>query len=164
MKHLDELQFEKIYNDNIQMIYHLVYSYLHNRDDALDISQEVFLSYLAKKPNIENPNEIKFWLIRVAINKSINLLNYRKRHKIIFDDEIINSLSSQENKEENTKMYSLICNLDPKYKTILLLYYYEDIQTSEIARILHMKESTVRMRLHRARAILKNQLERETNG
>ena len=109
-------------------------------------------------------NEIKFWLIRVAINKSINLLNYRKRHKIIFDDEIINSLSSQENKEENSKTYSLICNLDPKYKTILLLYYYEDIKTSEIARILHMKESTVRMRLHRARAILKNQLERETNG
>lgn len=164
MKHLDELQFENIYNENIKMIYHLVYSYLHNREDALDITQDVFLTCLDKKPKLGNSNEIKFWLIRVAINKSINLLNYRKRHKIIFDDEIINSLSSQDKKEENAEIYSLICNLDPKYKTILLLYYYEDLKTGEIANILRMKESTVRMRLHRARAILKNQLESEKNG
>ena len=61
-------------------------------------------------------------------------------------------------------LYTLICDLDPIYKDIILLYYYDDMKTNEIAKLLKKKESTIRMRLHRARNILKERMEENENG
>ena len=74
-----EFEFEEVYTKNSHLIYHIAYSYLKNSEDAKDIHQEVFFKYLSKKPKIKTLEEVKYWLIRVTINESINLLKHKKR-------------------------------------------------------------------------------------
>ena len=80
------------------------------------------------------------------------------------NDELINNLLVKEEANEEIILYTLICNLEPIYKDIILLYYYDDMKTNEIAKLLKKKESTIRMRLHRARNILKERMEEYENG
>ena len=159
-----EFEFEEVYTKNSHLIYHIAYSYLKNSEDAKDIHQEVFFKYLSKKPKIKTLEEVKYWLIRVTINESINLLNHKKRFNLEINDELINNLLVKKEANEEKILYTLICDLEPIYKDIILLYYYDDMKTNEIAKLLKKKESTIRMRLHRARNILKERMEEYENG
>ena len=162
MKENFELVFDEVYTKNSQLIYHIAYSYLKNEDEAKDVHQDVFIKYITKKPKIKTFNEIKYWLIRVTINECLNILKFKKNHHIVLNDEIIKSLKSNEIREDNL-LYSFICELEPIYKDIIILYYYDNMKTNEIAKLLKKKESTIRMRLHRARNILKDKMEEYKN-
>lgn len=158
-----QFEFEEVYTLNSKLVYQIAYAYLRNKDDTMDIHQEVFLAFLTKKPKIKAINEIKYWLVRVTINKSINLLKYKKRYSQV-DDYVFDSIKSNEEKDENQVLYDFVCELDPIYKNIIILYYYDDMKTCDIAKLLKKKESTIRMRLHRARIILKEKMEEYING
>lgn len=64
-----------------------------------------------------------------------------------------------ENHEEKIDIVKNILSLPPKYKTAVILYYYNDYSVEEIAKILKISKSAVKMRLKRAREILKIELE-----
>lgn len=161
---ISEEKFNEVYSNTNKLLYQIIYSYVRNKDDSLDILQDVYFKYLEKKPNINNLDEIKFWLIRVAINKSINYLRYKKLHNVIYSDEIINSYQNKNNKNELEYIYELICTMDSKYKDVLILYYYESMTTAQIAKALKKKDSTIRMRLLKAREILKEKVEKYNDG
>jgi RNA polymerase sigma-70 factor (ECF subfamily) len=57
------------------------------------------------------------------------------------------------------ELWKLVLDLPAKYKTVVYLFYYEGYATREIARILEMKETTVRSQLHTARKLLKMEME-----
>ena len=158
-----EFNFEEVYTKNSLTVYHIAYSYLKNEEDAKDIHQEVFIKYLTKNPKIKKFEEVKYWLIRVTINECINFINYKKKHSIELNDEVINKIKNNEVNEENI-IYSFVCDLEPSYKDIIILFYYDNMSTKEIAKLLKKKESTIRMRLHRARNILKERMEENENG
>lgn len=158
-----QFEFEEVYTLNSKLVYQLAYAYLRNEDDAMDIHQEVFLAFFTKKPKIKTIDEIKYWLVRVTINKSINLLKYKKRYSQV-DDYVFDSIKNIEEKNEDQVLYDFVCELDPIYKNIIILYYYDDMKTCDIAKLLKKKESTIRMRLHRARIILKDKMEEYING
>jgi len=155
MNLVDELEFEIVYEKYSQMLFNIIYSYLKNYEDSENILQDVFMTYLLKNPNIKN-EEIKFWLIRVAINKSINELKNSYRKKVILNEEYINIVPSSNNVEQN--MFDEVCALPHKYKDVIVLYYYNNLSTKEISKILKITESGVRMRLLRAKQILKDKM------
>ena len=163
MNNNKEFEFEEVYTKNSHLIYHIAYSYLKNEEDAKDIHQDVFIKYLTKNPKIKKFEEVKYWLIRVTINECINFINYKKKHSIDLNDEVIYKLKAEHSSEENI-IYSFVCDLEPIYKNIIILFYYDDMSTKEIAKLLKKKESTIRMRLHRARNILKERMEEYENG
>lgn len=159
------VSFEEIYNDTSKLIYHLIFSYIHNEEDSKDILQDVYMAYLEKGRKIKAKEEVKFWLIRVAINKSINFLKNKSKKDVDISDAIVNNLLALEkNKESDDFLYLSICELDSIYKDVIILHYYDDIKTKDISKILKVKESTVRMRLMRARNILKEKMENYKNG
>lgn len=129
------------------------FAYLKNTADAEDITQEVFLTLLEKRPSFENEEHLKAWLIRVAVNKSKNALksSWFSRTQPLY--EALPALSAEEN-----ETLSCVLSLDEKYRIPIHLFYYEGYSIEEIAGILHLKPATVGTRLARGRARLKHML------
>jgi len=152
-----EREFNDVYESFSKMLFGIIYSYLKEKTITEDILQEVFISYLEKSPNLKTKDEIKYWLIRVSINKSLNEIKKRNKTTGIKDDYFI---SMSDDLDENDKKIILneIYSLPEKLKIVTILFYFEEMKINEISKALKVKESAVKMRLKNARDILKERL------
>lgn len=150
-------EFKTIYNNYGEMLYRIAYVYLANPDDTEDVLQDVFISFLQNLNKFKSDEHKKAWLIRATQNKSINLLKASSRKHINIEDIQLQSFES--NDELHIDILKQIIALDEKYKTVVILYYYNDYSVSEIAQILKISKSAVKMRLKRSRELLKIKLE-----
>lgn len=148
-------EFEKVYEEYINMVYKICLMYLKKQHDAEEAAQETFMKYLKYLPDFENQEHGKRWFIKTASNVCKNILKSSWFKRVICYDSIPES-SYEETKEG---IWEEVINLPYKYKIIIYLFYYEGYKTEEISKILDMKPSTVRSNLHRARKILKMNLE-----
>ena len=137
-------------------IYRLAISYVKNKEDAEDITQEAFLKLYMTKEIFVSSENVRAWLIRVTINLSKNLLKTSWRKK---RTELNEYISAQNEREE--ALLEFIGQLKPKYSVILHLYYYEEYSVKEISVICRIPSATVRTRLVRARNQLKEMLLKE---
>lgn len=137
------------------MLFRIAFSYTGNRHDSEDILQEAFIKLIYHSPEFSGNEDEKRWIIRVTINLCKNHLGsfwHRNRRSI----EDVEQYAA--NEEDRTKILEII-NLPSKYKTVIHLYYYEGYSIAEIARILKLSISAVKMRLKRGRELLKIELE-----
>ena len=137
-------------------VYRLAYSYMKNREDAEDISQEAFMKLYTSQQSFESHENVKAWLIRVAINLCKNLLRsswYRNRGELITETAAPSP--------ENSGIGEYISRLKPEYSTVLYLFYYEGYSVKEIAQICRLTSVAVRTRLTRGRNKLKEMLLKE---
>lgn len=132
-------------------ILRLAYSYMHNMSDAEDIVQETLIRYLQKTSSFESPAHEKAWLLHVAANLCKNRLDYERIRKT---DELNEELAAAED-ENLSFVWEEVKALPEQYRAPIHLFYQEGYSTSEIAKILGRKESTVRSDLHRGRERLK---------
>ena len=135
------------------MVYRLAFSRTKSVHDAEDIMQNVFIKFIKCNVNFESDDHIKAWLIRVTINLSKNLLTsaWFKRTTTL-EENIVVTL------KEDSEVYKYVLDLPNKYRTVIHLFYYEDMSTASISEVLNIKESTVRSQLHRARNMLKEKM------
>lgn len=138
------------------MVYRLAYARMGSKQDADEIYQEVFLRYMKKQPVFQTEEHRKAWFLKVTINCSNSLWNslWRKRTEPLKDD-----LALEDQKEID--LSHALKTLPAKYREVIHLYYYEDMSTDEISRLLGRKSSTVRTQLVRARAMLKKVLKED---
>jgi len=134
------------------MVYRLALAQMKNKQDAEDVFQEVFLRYISKSRTFESEEHRKAWLIRVTINRSRSILSAWVRKTESLDD----SLAAETNAENDLSEY--LAMLPQKYRSVIHLFYYEELSIKEISEILDAKESTVRTWLTRARSILGEKL------
>ncbi|AJG98476.1 MULTISPECIES: RNA polymerase sigma factor [Clostridium] len=158
---MDELDNNKSYIHYLietysDMLIRISYSYMKNLSDAEDITQEVFIKLLEKRPDFKNKTHEKSWLIRVAINLSKDKLksSYFKNTTSLEDDFV-------DTTQEDTDVIQAVLSLPLKYRSIVFLYYYENYSISEISNILNIKESTVGSQLSRGRKLLKSILKED---
>ncbi len=127
------------------------YAYLHNMSDAEEILQETLIRFLRAAPKLETPQHERAWLLHVASNLSKNQLRY---HALRKTDTLSDQLGAQE-REDLSFVWDAVKALPENFRGVIHLYYYEGYSTAEVARILDMKEATVRSHLRRGRAKLK---------
>ena len=139
----------------IDTVFRIAFGYLKNRDDADDVTQEVFMRLYSANAEFESEEHIRNWLIRVTINQCKHLFRspWRKVKNI---DDYAATLSFGQT--EDRELFCTVMSLEQKYRTVMLLYYYEGYSTAEIASLLGVPANTVSTRLSRARAKLKNVL------
>lgn len=153
-------EIDRLIARNADTVYKLAFAKVGNRADADDIFQQVFLRYLKKKPNFANADHEKAWFLRVTANCTKSWWNSaNRRHKGYLTDDI-----PAEQAEEAPNLQGYLMQLPQNYRTVLHLFYYEDMSTADIAALLHRRESTVRMQLTRARRLLKEILEKKMKG
>lgn len=147
MQDISQLYYK--YRDDV---YRLAVSYTRSREDAEDVCQTVFLKLMEQKPI--DPGKEKHWLLRVTANECRNLLrSHWWRTTVPMEDTLC-----VEPPEVNEILQSVLA-LEPKYRVVVYLHYYEMLSTEEIASLLHITRSTVTTRLSRARQMLKTELE-----
>lgn len=155
MRQLTDEKFEEIITMYHGLLVSIAYNYMFDSFYAEDIVQDSFFKLYRVRKHFESVEHIRNWLIRVTINGCLNALKHKSKEMLI-GTEYINSIPdiSAEN-EKNEDIYSCICSLKDKYKTIIILYYYENYSLKEIANILKISESNASSRLVRARCKLK---------
>ncbi|MFT4143503.1 MAG: RNA polymerase sigma factor [Mobilitalea sp.] len=143
------------YNLYKAMLFRIAFSYLGNKHDSEDVLQEAFIKLHYSAPNFASYEDEKRWLIRVTINLcKDHLKSFWHRNKISLDDIEAFAVTTQDHED-----LLEILKLHPKYKIVIHLYYMEGYRISEIAKILHISESAVKMRLKRGRELLKLEME-----
>ena len=131
-------------------LYAIAFNICKNPSDAQDVVQDTFIQYYTRA-----------WLIRVAINKSKNMtLTFWHQHKVSLE-EYMETLTFETPESEN--LFEEVMKLPKKYRIVIHLFYYEDYSVKEIAEILKLSQSNVKVRLSRARALLKESLKGEWN-
>ena len=147
-------QAERMLADYGNAVLRTAYSYLHNMSDAEEVLQDTLVQFLKTAPVLESKEHEKAWLLRVACNLSKNRLKY---NSIRQTDELIEELIAEE-REDLSYVWHAVKALPDKFRVVIHLFYHEGYQTAQIAKILGMKESTVRSNLARGREKLKNVL------
>lgn len=147
---------EKTLEKYANMVYRIAFSRTKNKYDADDILQEVFMKYI--KYNVEYTSEEhkKAWLIKTTINTSKTLLTsawFRKTTEM--PDTLATTM------EEKSEVYYAVMKLPVKYRTVIHLFYYEELSIAQISSLLESKESTIKSQLHRARKLLEDILKGE---
>lgn len=137
---------------NNQRLYMIALSFTKNHADAEDILQNTFLKLWKYNGNFENDEHIDKWLTRVCINESKNYIKLPFRKNANLDDA--NELYTFD-KTKDFDVFNAVMSLPKKERTVIHLFYYEDLTVNEMAKMLDLKESAVKTRLHRARNKLK---------
>ena len=138
------------------MVYRLAFARTGNRSDAEDLYQEVFLRYLTRAPAFTSEDHRKAWLLRGAGNcaNRFHTAPWRKRAEPLSEALSVPA-------PEGEDLWEELRRLPERDRTVLHLYYYEDMTTEEIAQMLDRNPATVRSQLLRARAKLKKLLVEE---
>ncbi len=147
-------QAERLLTDYGDTVLRMAYSYLHNTEDAEEILQDTLVQFLKAAPALESRAHEKAWFLHVAANLCRNRLKY---NAIRQTDELADNLEA-EGQSDLLFVWDAVKSLPEKYREVVHLYYFEGYQTAEIAKILGMKEVTVRSNLARGREKLKSVL------
>ena len=138
-------------------VYRLAFACVKNKTDADDVFQEVFLRYFGQPREFESEEHRKAWLLRVTINCSRKLQNsawFRRTSQLDEEEPVFD-------KPDENNLAQALARLKPKYRSVVHLFYYEDLSVKRIAELTARTESHVRTLLTRARAQLKELLRGE---
>lgn len=123
--------------------------------DADDAVQEVFLRLFNCRVEFDSGEHLRRWLLRVTVNYCRDVLKNPWRRRISWD-ELPEIPVFDEPRQE--LLYREVMALPEKYRTVLNLFYYEELSAMEIGELLGLPASTVTTRLMRARQRLKERL------
>jgi RNA polymerase sigma-70 factor (ECF subfamily) len=154
-----EFAFETKYDLYADTLFRLSYSYMKNKEDAEDVVQDVFTKYFCGLHFPMNPEQEKAWFLRVTINQCNDALR-KKKYRLHEPLENIQEMALNE-EDDMGHLYNALGKISEKYKGVIILHYLEGYSVEEIADILKLSKSAVKMRLKRGREFLKEELEKE---
>ena len=159
--------FEVLVRRHEKTIFNLVYRMLGDYDDAIEVSQEVFLSAYRAIGQFRGDANFSTWLYRIALNHATTQRrsNNSRQHRTapIEDMELIRDsqpgpAETLEKKEMQERVQLALNKLSPEDAAVILLRDLQDVPYDEVARLLEIPVGTVKSRLHRARQALKSLL------
>ena len=122
--------------------------------------QNAYVALLESNKNFESNEHIKYFLIRVTINESINFVKSYSHKKVVRNNEFIINFPETKKEELPYDLSGIVNTLPEKYKTIIILHYYDDMKIKDISKVLKISEPAVKKRLERGRNLIKEIIER----
>ncbi|MFZ0424580.1 MAG: RNA polymerase sigma factor [Xanthobacteraceae bacterium] len=163
----DELAWGQVFSANRDRIYGFCLRMMRNREEAEDVSQEVFLRAVRAIGAFRGESSIKTWLHQIAHNLCLTRLAAAKKRSeqssdLIWLSEVTDGGPSGDaamaSGELRNAIELAVSELDPVFREVLLLREVEDLSYEEIAGVVGASVNTVKTRIHRARAKLQQQL------
>lgn len=171
----DKEQFRLIVEQYQQMIFRTCMGYVHNKDDADDLTQEVFIQAYQGLSAFRQEASISTWLYRIAINTSLNRVRKNSRSFIFHQIEDIIGLekgvkpiieiSDNENpenimigEEHRAWVRKALDSLPESQRTAIILSKFDDLSQREISDIMKISEGAVEALIQRAKANLRTRL------
>lgn len=157
---MNTAEYNALVEKYLKMVYRISFHYFGNREDAEDITQDVFTKLYQSKVRMDKEEDVKAWLIRVTTNTCHSYFRnpFRRRKTEIDENELENIIGTSSSEQEivNRKVImDAVLSLPEHYRIIVYLYYYEEYSIGQISNALKIKETTIQTRLSRARDKLK---------
>ncbi len=164
----ERLAFKQLFDSHSPRVHNLLLRLVGNRDDAEELTQDVFLSLWKHAESLRGESKLSTWLYRVAVNKAIN---FKKRGGLLFqikqlfslegdDESIIDRLPAAaadspdrqlEMREAQIQLADLLGTLPHRQREVYLLHKLEGLSYNEIAEELHVTLGTIESLMHRAK-------------
>ncbi len=158
LKNGDRKAFDEIYNLYVNQALRTAYLITGNKMDSEDIVQQTFIQCYQTICQLKDVTKFKSWFFRILTRIAWKT----NKHKLPCVDKIFDSEYSKSSldivleNEQNQILYHAINSLDTKLKTVIILYYYNELSIKEISDILCIRQGTVKSRLFSARKKLQN--------
>lgn len=181
LRERDELAFNEVVRLYGGRVYNLVLRMVGNRAEAEDIAQEVFVTVFKSVETFREESRFSTWLLRIAANHAKNRIKYLARRtsgqsasEEVADTRVAEpgQVRMQAHIEGPDALYEAaelgglleraIAELDDDQRLLIVLRDVEELSYDEICEVTGLPEGTVKSRLHRARLLLKERLERGT--
>jgi len=152
---ISEKNLEQTIEKYSNTLYRLCILIVKNEQDVQDVLQETFLKYYKSAPEFQSEEHKKAWLIRVSQNKCKDFLRFHKRHQHVPLEAVEEILEIYQEASADEQMdFEILWDLDPKYKSVLVLHYLEGYSMEEVAKLLGISLAAARKRLQRGRTFL----------
>lgn len=137
----------------------MAYVYVQNENDAVEVFQQTIIRAYEGLPQLKDPQYFSTWLTRIIINCCKTYL-VKKNSVQLVEPHALEDLNSTSPTyiEEELDLWHALCKLEEKYKTVLLLRFYQDYSVKDIAVILQCPEGTVKTHIRRGLQALRQQL------
>lgn len=130
--------FDLFYNETSRGVYIFVYDILKNREKTEDVLQETYMRFIQTADRYQKNTNVYNYLITIARNIAINVYNKEKKH--INDNEMVNNIKEDENKED---LFFLLDYLDDVERQIVILHVFDKMKFREIADFVNKPIGTV---------------------
>ena len=147
MSHIRESTLTAYLVEDQARFYRLAYSYLHNREEALDAVQTAVCKALEKQDGLRDAGAIRTWFTRILVNACMDQLRQRKRVTLV-PPEALDAGSYEDPLPEDGSLARRVDALPPEVATIVKLRFYEDLSLKEISDVTGVSLSTVKTRLY----------------
>lgn len=160
-------------------VFSTAYNYTHDYEEARDLTQEIFIKLYNNLQGYRNKASFSTWLYRIAVNRcidwtrkkrllTVSVIHDSSEEEIDIYDTIADGAGGPEEAliKQESKAYirKVVEDLPEIYKTVIILYYFEDFSPQEISEITDVPKRTIETRLYRGRNLLKLRLEELVYG
>lgn len=166
--------FDILYDEYKIQAYRTAVFLTGNEEDAQDVVQDTFVTVCLEIGKLKKPEAFISWFYRILTHNAIRYIKKRKREisresleekftkadSALWEDFTADLLRQ----EENRQIRYLVDQLGEKYRTVVVLYYFNNFSVREIARITGCLEGTVKSRLFKARKLLEEKLTGKGGG
>jgi len=169
----DKTAFKQFFNRYQQLVYNVCYRMSDSREDAEDITQDVFIKAFQSIANFRGDAKLSTWLYRIAVNTCLKYQNRKKLNRLVSLDFLLkeeekhNSVFYSEAPDQKIEISetaqivrSVIQKLSARQQTAVVLHRYENLSYEEIARIMEISIPAVESLLHRAKENLVEKLKK----
>ncbi|MBD2702491.1 RNA polymerase sigma factor [Spirosoma sp. BT702] len=170
----NEPAFRQLYEITKSRVFNTALSYVRSREDAEEITQEVFIDVFRSAGSFEGDANVTTWIYRITVNKSLDFIKQKKRQKrfafltSLFDrdtgevvhhpPDFVHPGVALENQENAARLFQAIDTLPEKQKTAYILTRIEGLSNIEAAQVMSTSVGAVESLLQRANENLKKQL------
>ncbi len=160
-------------------IYFMALKMVNNKDDAMDLTVETFGKAFENLDRYKPDFAFSTWLFRIATNNCIDFIRKKRLNVVSLNtltdqdgeerqfevrSESLNPEETSIKKQENEKLKNIVEQLPSRYRTLIILRYFEEQSYEEIAQQLDLPLGTVKAQLFRARDLLANVMNRKKNN
>lgn len=159
--------FDQLYYRHYNRVHGVILSVVSNPEDALDLTQEVFLKAYQGLERFKQASQFYSWLYRIAINQCVDYMRRQSKHRVLIDEPFceetfyqdpVQPTAALEKDEFHCQLRTALPALTPCQRRVFLLRYQEELPLKAIARRLNRSTGTVKAHLFHAHRTLHDQL------
>ena len=141
--------------ENQQKFYRVAYTYVRDRENALDVVQNAVCKALENYKSLKQEDAMKTWFYRILVNESLNFLRKSQREITFEPEEFPVEIYEEPAYEAGLHVYEEVASLPDSLRTVVILHYFEELTLKEIAQVTDTNLNTVKTRLYSALRRLK---------
>jgi RNA polymerase sigma-70 factor (ECF subfamily) len=152
------MEFKRLYDSTFPVLFRVAFRIANSREAAEDLCQESFFRLYEKNMVFPNPEEAKYWLIRVVKNAALNYAKRKERERKAYQRAFREDDRREETgegllvkKETSAEIQEALDKLPENLRMVLILKEYAEMNYKEIGRVLGISEGNVKVRVFRAR-------------